>query len=338
MGNKHDLGLNCVHLACVWEHFTVISHPQWVGRTGAFLSSSHRATHALRAITELMMSASDSGRPYNAFINELLCATHVPSNQNSTVTRSTHSNSPHATVTRAHARRDPSVSSARWREKCIVFDWQGNFHTSLTSRLCAHFFPKKPIYMHDSSARWDRRAPWIHAWIRVPKVLHGNLHKKEKEKRLERLYSLSPGALQEHPGLSRPALRMSSPGTARLDPPYHSPNALASSQPVLAPLLQHHTRGKNTRACQNECLRRGSQWSRAAGQKWQQRDAIRRVDADAQTEGLDSCLLPVAPSALGWACDPKRFQGRALSLPVNFQNKVCFSLSSWLVLKLGQAF
>lgn len=31
-----------------------------------------------------------------------------------------------------------------------------------------------------------------------------------------------PGALKEHPGLSRPALRMSSPGTGRLDPHYHS--------------------------------------------------------------------------------------------------------------------
>lgn len=31
-----------------------------------------------------------------------------------------------------------------------------------------------------------------------------------------------PGALEEHPGLSRPALQMSSPGTARLDPHYHS--------------------------------------------------------------------------------------------------------------------
>lgn len=31
-----------------------------------------------------------------------------------------------------------------------------------------------------------------------------------------------PGALEEHPGLSGPALQMSSPGTARLDPHYHS--------------------------------------------------------------------------------------------------------------------
>ena len=30
------------------------------------------------------------------------------------------------------------------------------------------------------------------------------------------------GALEEHPGLSGPALQMTSPGTARLDPHYHS--------------------------------------------------------------------------------------------------------------------
>lgn len=45
---------------------------------------------------------------------------------------------------------------------------------------------------------------------------------KWKRRRPDASYSLVPGALEEHPGLSRPAFQMSSPGTARLDPRYHS--------------------------------------------------------------------------------------------------------------------
>lgn len=45
---------------------------------------------------------------------------------------------------------------------------------------------------------------------------------KWKRRRPDASYSLVPGALEKHPGLSRPAFQMSSPGTARLDPHYHS--------------------------------------------------------------------------------------------------------------------
>ncbi|RVE70744.1 hypothetical protein OJAV_G00066820 [Oryzias javanicus] len=56
----------------------------------------------------------------------------------------------------------------------------------------------------------------------------------------------------------------------------------------------------------------GSRWSRGRSDS---SGAAMRGDADAQTEGLVSCLLPVAPSALGWACDPERWQGRDTRAP-----------------------
>ncbi len=60
-----------------------------------------------------------------------------------------------------------------------------------------------------------------------------------------------PGALEEHPGLSGPALQMSSPGTARLDPHYHS---LQSSSLLTASLYSSSlaSHGRKTAACQME--------------------------------------------------------------------------------------
>lgn len=64
-----------------------------------------------------------------------------------------------------------------------------------------------------------------------------------------------PGALEEHPGLSGPALQMSSPGTARLDPHYHSlqSSSLLTASPYsssLASLGTKKKKKKTTAACQ----------------------------------------------------------------------------------------
>ncbi len=50
-----------------------------------------------------------------------------------------------------------------------------------------------------------------------------------------------PGALEEHPGFSETALQMSSPGTARLDPLYHSlpSSSLLTASPYSSSLTSH---------------------------------------------------------------------------------------------------
>lgn len=75
---------------------SIINQPCCVSRTGAFLLSSRTATHALRAISGLMMSACDRRAPLTkALLISLAptlwpqCATHVHSNQNFKGTRST---------------------------------------------------------------------------------------------------------------------------------------------------------------------------------------------------------------------------------------------------------
>lgn len=61
-------------------------------------------------------------------------------------------------------------------------------------------------------------------------------------KRRDARYSLGPpGALTQHPGLSGPALQMSSPGTARLDPHDHSSpsRSLLTASPYSPSLTSH---------------------------------------------------------------------------------------------------
>lgn len=63
-----------------------------------------------------------------------------------------------------------------------------------------------------------------------PKLSRCHWSDSKKKRKRGRMYCthLAPGALEEHPVLSGPALQMSSPGTARLDPHCHS---LPSSSP-----------------------------------------------------------------------------------------------------------
>lgn len=133
---------------------------------------------------------------------------------------------------------------------------------------------------------------------------HWSDNKKKRKRKSCRMYCthLAPGALEEHPVLSGPALQMSSPGTARLDPHCHSlpSSSLLTASPHSFSLTSHERNGCIPYLICLSVLFRALQSSVATyvEKRWQQRVPIWR-DADAQTVGLASCLSHLAPSALG---------------------------------------
>lgn len=115
----------------------------------------------------------------------------------------------------------------------------------------------------------------------------------------------------EHPGLSGPDLQMSSPGTARLGRHYHSSRSsnLLTASPYSSSWTFHSKRMQVRTEMNSPCSDVSGEWAPLSAsvyveQKWQQRFPI-WGDADAQPEGLASCLSHLAPSAHGEAapCD-----------------------------------
>ncbi len=173
------------------------------------------------------------------------CATHVLSNQNFRDTID-------LPITRWNALHDIKP----WCVHALSYGCvqEGKCTISKLARQLSHIagqpvvlhFTKKP--MNDWSDRWDR------VWNNADTIKRGQacwtvqncpdvtkVEPKWKRERSGVCTHSPPGALEEHPGLSEPALQMSSPGTARLDPIYHSlpSSSLLAASPHSSSLTPH---------------------------------------------------------------------------------------------------